>query len=182
MKLYIFSFVLISFCSFNSINGKLYSQTNPRIDCIKKDIKIDSVYLVIRELVAPSTRITRTSKLDSAAAFHANYLIAGKKTGHYEEDQPLTKTPMRRAEKFGDGGLGIYEVCWAGATKYNSQPNSVKGAIHYFKFSDKHWDIMTRGVSQFSEIRFGYSRIESKDWSVCVIIYSTGPEPIRTKK
>lgn len=182
MKVYLFYILLIIFCLFNSIYGKLYSQTNARIDYTNRDIKIDSVYFVIRELVAPSTKITRTSKLDSAAAFHANYLIAGKKTGHYEEDQPLTKTPMRRAEKFGDEGLGIYEVCWAGTTKYSSQPKSVREAIHYFKISDKHWDIMTRAVSQFSEIRFGYSRIESKDWSVCVIIYSTGPEPIRTKK
>ena len=37
---------------------------------------------------------------------------------------------------------------------------------------------MTRAVSQFTEIRFGYSLIETKEWSACVIIYSTGPEVI----
>ena len=141
--------------------------------------QIDSVYTLVRGLVAPSTKVTRTSKLDSAAALHANYLIAGKKTGHYEEDRPQTRTPMKRAERFGDAGLGIYEVCWAGDPNYTGIPASTKSAIYYFKLSDKHWDIMTRGVSQFTEVRFGYSRIETKDWSVCVIIYSTGPEPVR---
>lgn len=141
--------------------------------------QIDSVYTLVRGLIASSTKVTRTSKLDSAAALHANYLIAGKKTGHYEEDRPQTKTPMKRAERFGDAGLGIYEVCWAGDPNYTGIPASTKSAIYYFKLSDKHWDIMTRGVSQFTEVRFGYSRIETKDWSVCVIIYSTGPEPVR---
>ncbi len=145
----------------------------------KAQVKTDSVYTVIRELVAPTTKITRTAKLNSAAAFHANYLIAGKKIGHYEEECPLTKTPMRRAEKFGDKGLGIYEVCWAGAPNYGNLSASVRSAIYYFKTSDKHWYIMTNAVSQFTEIRFGYSRIETKDWSVCVIIYSTGPEPVQ---
>jgi hypothetical protein len=148
----------------------------------KAQVKTDSVYTVIRELVAPTTNVTRTAKLDSAAAFHANYLIAGKKTGHYEEDRPSTKTPMRRAEKFGDQGLGIYEVCWAGTPRYGNLPASTKDAIYYFKLSDAHWDIMTQAVSQFTEIRFGYSRIETKDWSVCVIIYSTGPEPIQPNR
>jgi len=148
----------------------------------KAQVKTDSVYTVIRELVAPTTKITRTAKLDSAAAFHANYLIAGKKTGHYEEEYPLTKTPMRRAEKFGDEGLGIYEVCWAGTPKYGGLPASSREAIYYFKISKAHWDIMTSAVSQFTEIRFGYSRIETKDWSVCVIIYSTGPEPVRPNR
>jgi hypothetical protein len=148
----------------------------------KAQVKTDSVYTVIRELVAPNTKVTRTAKLDSAAAFHANYLIAGKKTGHYEEDRPSTRTPMSRAEKFGDQGLGIYEVCWAGTPQYGNLPASTKAAIHYFKLSDAHWDIMTRAVSQFTEIRFGYSRIETKDWSVCVIIYSTGPEPIQPNR
>ena len=148
----------------------------------KAQVKTDSVYTVIRELVAPSTKITRSANLDSAAAFHANYLISGKKTGHYEEECPLTKTPMRRAEKFGDEGLGIYEVCWAGTPKYGNLPASVRSAIYYFKLSDKHWDIMTKSVSQFTEIRFGYSRIETKDWSVCVIIYSTGPEPVGSNR
>ncbi len=142
----------------------------------KAQVKTDSVYTVIRELVAPTTKITRTAKLNSAAEFHAKYLIAGKKIGHYEEECPLTKTPMRRAEKFGDQGLGIYEVCWAGDPIYPAIPTSTKAAIYYFKTSDKHWDIMTRAVSQYTEIRFGYSRIETKDWSVCVIIYSAGPE------
>jgi hypothetical protein len=86
---------------------------------------------------------------------------------------------MRRAEKFGDNGLGIYEVCWAGTPRYGNSPKTPREDIEYFRSSDKHWDIMTRAVSQFTEIRFGYSRIETKDWSVCVIIYSTGPEPIR---
>jgi hypothetical protein len=89
---------------------------------------------------------------------------------------------MSRAEKFGDQGLGIYEVCWAGTPQYGNLPASTKAAIHYFKLSDAHWDIMTRAVSQFTEIRFGYSRIETKDWSVCVIIYSTGPEPIQPNR
>lgn len=145
----------------------------------KAQVKTDSVYTVIRELVSPNTKVTRTSKLDSAAVLHAKYLIASKKTGHYEEDRPQTRTPMKRSEMFGDRGLGIYEVCWAGDPNYSSIPASTKSAIYYFKLSDKHWDIMTRGVSQFTEVRFGYSRIETKDWSVCVIIYSTGPEPVR---
>ena len=148
----------------------------------KAQVKTDSVYTVIRELVAPNTKVTRTAKLDSAAILHANYLIAGKETGHYEEDRPLTRTPMKRAEKFGDQGLGIYEVCWAGDPAYGNLPASTKAAIHYFKLSAKHWDIMTRAVSQFTEIRFGYSRIETKDWSVCVIIYSTGPEPSQSNR
>lgn len=139
----------------------------------------DSVYSVIRELISPSTKVTRTANLDSAAALHARYLIAGKKTGHYEEDCPQTKTPMRRAEKFGDNGLGIYEVCWAGTPKYGVLPKTTREAVYYFTVSQAHWDIMTKGVSQFTEVRFGYSRIETKDWSVCVIIYSTGPEPVR---
>ena len=142
----------------------------------KAQVKTDSVYTVIRELVAPTTKITRTAKLNSAAAFHANYLIAGKKIGHYEDDCPLTRTPMNRAKKFGDKGLGMGEVCWAGDPIYPGTPSSTKAAIYYFKTSDKHWDIMTNFVSQFTEIRFGYSRIETKDWSVCVIIYSVGPE------
>jgi len=142
----------------------------------KAQVKTDSVYTVIRELVAPTTKITRTAKLNSAAEFHAKYLIAGKKIGHYEEDCPSTKTPMNRAEKFGDKGLVMGEVCWAGDPIYPGIPSSTKAAIYYFKTSDKHWDIMTNFVSQFTEIRFGYSRIETKDWSVCVIIYSAGPE------
>ena len=142
----------------------------------KAQVKTDSVYTVIRELVAPTTKITRTAKLNSAAEFHAKYLIAGKKIGHYEEDCPSTKTPMNRAKKFGDKGLGIGEVCWAGDPIYPGTPSSTKAAIYYFKTSDKHWDIMTNFVSQFTEIRFGYSRIETKDWSVCVIIYSAGLE------
>lgn len=148
----------------------------------KAQVKIDSVYSVIRGLVNPSTKVTRTAQLDSAAALHAKYLIAGKKTGHYEEEYPLTRTPMKRAEKFGDEGLGIYEVCWAGTPEYGNLPTSVKAAIYYFKSSEKHWDIMTRAVSQYNEIRFGYSRIETKDWSVCVIIYSTGPEPVQLNR
>lgn len=147
---------------------------------VNAQIKVDSAYAVIRELVAGSTKVTRTPNLDSAAAFHATYLIAGKKTSHYEEEWPLTKTPMCRAKKFGDNGLGtIYEVCWAGTPKHNNSIKTTREAIEYFRASDKHWDIMTRAVSQFTEIRFGYSRIETKDWSVCVIIYSTGPESIR---
>ncbi len=138
----------------------------------------DSVYTIIRGLVKPNTKVTRTAQLDSAATLHAKYLIAGKNTGHYEEEYPLTRTPMKRAEKFGDEGLGIYEVCWAGTPEYGNLPSSVKAAIYHFKISEKHWDIMTRVVSQYTEIRFGYSRIETKDWSVCVIIYSTGPEVI----
>jgi hypothetical protein len=149
---------------------------------VNAQIKVDSVYTVIRELVAPSTKVTRTPNLDSAAAFHARYLIADKKTGHYQEDCPLTKTPMRRAEKFGDNGLSIYEVCWAGTPKYGNSPKTPREGIEYFRTSDKHWDIMTRVVSQFTEIRFGYSRIETKDWSVCVIIYSTGPEPVQSNR
>ena len=137
-------------------------------------VKTDSVYTLIRELVAPTTKITRTAKLNSAAKFHAKYLIAGKKIVHVEEECPLTRTPMNRAKKFGDKGLGIGEVCWAGDPIYPGTPSSTKAAIYYFKTSDKHWDIMTRAVSQYTEIRFGYSRIETKDWSVCVIIYSVG--------
>ena len=140
--------------------------------------KNDSVYTIIKSLVKPTTKVTRTAKLDSAAALHANYLIAKHGTGHYEEDRPLTKTPMKRAEKYGDHGLGIYEVCWAGDSNYFGIPFSTKAAIYYFKNSEKHWDIMTRAVSQFTEIRFGYSLIETKEWSACVIIYSTGPEVI----
>lgn len=142
------------------------------------NVKNDSVYTIIRGLVKSTTKVIRTAKLDSAA-FHAKYLIAGKKTGHYEEEYPLTRTPMKRAEKFGDEGLGIYEVCWAGTPGY--LPSSVKADIYYFKTSDKHWYIMTSAVSEFTEIRFGYSRIETKDWSVCVIIYSTGPEVINNR-
>lgn len=142
-------------------------------------IQRDSVYTVVRGLISPTTKVTRTSALDSAAALHAQYLVLNKKSGHYEEDRPQTKTPMRRAEKFGDDGLGIYEVCWAGTPAYENLPNTTSEAIYYFKLSQSHWDIMTRGVSQFTEVRFGYSRIETKDWSVCVIIYSTGPEPVR---
>lgn len=141
-------------------------------------VKNDSVYTIIRSLVKPSTRVIRTAKLDSAAALHAKYLIAKHGTGHYEEDRPLTKTPMKRAEKYGDNGLGIYEVCWAGNPNYFRSSISTKAAIDYFKRSEKHWDIMTRGVSQFTEIRFGYSLIETKEWCACVIIYSTGPEVI----
>ena len=141
-------------------------------------VKTDSVYTLIRELVAPTTKITRTAKLNSAAEFHAKYLIAGKKIGHYEEDS-LTRKPINRAKKFGDKGLVIGEVCWAGDPIYPGTPSSTKAAIYYFKTSDKHWDIMTNFVSQFTEIRFGYSRIETKDWSVCVIIYSAGPEPVQ---
>ncbi len=135
----------------------------------------DSVYNIIRQLISPSTKLTRTSKLDSASAFHANYLIETKKVSHYEYDRPQTQTPMKRAQKFGDSGMGIYEVCWGGTPKYEKIPKTQREAIHYFKNSDKHWDIMTRAVSQFTEIRFGYCRIETEDWSVCVIIYSTGP-------
>jgi hypothetical protein len=145
-------------------------------------VKTDSVYTIIRGLVKPSTKVTRTANLDSAATLHAKYLIAKHGTGHYEEDRPLTKTPMKRAEKFGDRGLGIYEVCWAGDPAYPGIPASTKAAIYYFKSSEKHWDIMTQAVSQFTEIRFGYSRIETKDWSVCVIIYSTGPEPVKPNR
>ena len=148
----------------------------------KAQVKTDSVYTIIRGLVNPATSVTRTANLDSAAALHANYLITNHKTGHYEEDRPLTKTPMKRAERFNDQGLGIYEVCWAGDPTYPGIPASTKAAIHYFKLSDKHWDIMTNSVSQFTEIRFGYSRIETKDWSVCVIIYSTGPEPVQPNR
>ena len=142
------------------------------------NVKNDSVYTIIRDLVKPTTKVIRTVKLDSAAAFHSKYLVAKHGTGHDEEDRPLTKTPMKRAEKFGDNGLGIYEVCWAGNPNYFRSSVSTKAAIDYFKRSEKHWDIMTRGVSQFSEIRFGYSLIETKEWSACVIIYSTGPEAI----
>lgn len=149
---------------------------------INAQVKVDPAYAVIKELVSPSTKVTRTVSLDSAAAFHARYLIAGKTIGHYQEGQPLTKTPMKRAERFGDMGLGIYEVCWAGDPTYPGIPTSTKAAIYYFKRSDKHWDIMTRAVSQFTEIRFGYSRIETKDWSVCVIIYSTGPELVQPNR
>ena len=134
----------------------------------------DSVYTVIRQLISSSTKLTRTSRLDSAAAFHANYLITGKKICHYEDDRPLTRTPMKRAKKFGDMGQGIYEVCWAGTPKYENIPKTTREAIHYFKISDKHWDIMTRAMSQYDQVRFGYSRIETEGWSVCVIIFSTG--------
>jgi hypothetical protein len=141
----------------------------------KAQVKTDSVYTVIRELVAPTTKVIRTAALDSAATFHARYLIAGKTVGHYQDGLPLTKTPMLRAQTFGDDGLRIYEVCWAGTPKYGTLPKTHREAIEYFKTSDKHWDIMTRAVSQFTEIRFGYSRIETSDWSVCVIVYSTDP-------
>lgn len=137
----------------------------------------DSVYVVIKSLISPSTTISRTSALDSAAELHAKYLIAGKKSGHYQEDKPQTLSPMRRAEKFGDAGLTVYEVCWAGTPKYGTLPTSDRGAIYYFEISESHWNIMTSAVSQFKEVRFGYSRLETLDWSVCVIIYSVGPSP-----
>jgi len=135
----------------------------------------DSVYLLIRSLISPATNVVRTANLDSAAAFHARYLISNKTSGHLEPDSPTTYTPMRRAEKFGDWGIGVYEVCWTGNPDYNL-PTSIKGSIDLFKISEKHWYIMTEGVSDQSKVRFGYSFIQGKDWVACVIIYSVGPQ------
>jgi len=135
----------------------------------------DSVYLLIRSLISPATNVVRTANLDSAAAFHARYLISNKTSGHLEPDSPTTYTPMRRAEKFGDWGMGVYEVCWTGMPGYN-MPTSIKGSIDLFKISEKHWYIMTTAMSNRTDVRFGYSFIQGKDWVACVIIYSCGPQ------
>jgi hypothetical protein len=139
-------------------------------------VQKDSVFFIIRNLINSKVHVTRTQNLDAAAKFHAEYLVLHKASGHLQVDSPNTKTPMRRAEKFGDYGLGVYEVCWSGTMKYKNLPNTPKDAIMYFKISDKHWDIMTRAMSERDTVRFGYSLTMDKDWAACVIIYSTGPQ------
>ena len=136
----------------------------------------NAVFKEIRNLINPKVHVKRTPNLDAAAKFHAEYLILHATTGHLQIDSPNTKTPMRRAEKFGDFGMGVYEVCWAGTNKYNNLPKTAKEAIEYFKISEKHWDIMTRSMSERDSVRFGYSLINNNKWCACVIIYSTGPQ------
>ena len=135
----------------------------------------DSVFHLIKSLVNSNTSVVRTKNLDSAAALHANYLIANKTSGHFEPEYKSTNRPMQRAEKFGDWGMGIYEVCWSGIPS-NLTPNTIEGSINLFKNSEKHWYIMTKAVSNHTMIRFGYSFIQTQDWVACVIIYSTGPQ------
>lgn len=138
----------------------------------------DSVSILIKRLVDPRVLITRTSELDSAAAFHANYLVANRAAGHIEE-APNPKTPMRRAEKFGDWGQAVYEVCWVSEKihpKFYAHPTSTEKKIEFFKESQAHWNTMTIEMSQHKEVRFGYSFIEGLDWVACVIIYSVGPQ------
>ena len=138
----------------------------------------DDVFKEIRSLINPKVHVKRTRNLDAAAKFHAEYLILHAAIGHLQIDSPNTKTPMRRAEKFGDFGMGVYEVCWAGTNKYNNLPKTAKEAIEYFKISEKHWDIMTRAMSERDSVRFGYSLVNNNNWCACVIIYSTGPQVI----
>jgi hypothetical protein len=44
-------------------------------------------------------------------------LIDHKQVGHTEDDLPALKTPMLRAEKYGDKGRAFYEVCWSGTPR-----------------------------------------------------------------
>ena len=102
---------------------------------------------------------------------HARYLVNHHKTGHLEEDQAHLKTPMKRAEHFGDTGMGVYEVCWAGPS---NDKKSIEASIYYFKTSPMHWYIMTEALSRFDKVRFGFAKLLSNSWNTCVIIYSVG--------
>lgn len=143
--------------------------------CVLAQHPKDSVFYLLKALINPTVIVNRTPNLDSAAAYHAKYLISKSTSGHFEPEFPATYSPMKRAEKFGDWGMGVYEVCWSGMPG-NQIPNSVMGSIQLFKTSEKHWHIMTEAMSNRTVVRFGYSFIRSPNWVACVIIYSTGPE------
>lgn len=133
--------------------------------------KVDSVTFYLRELI-PNKLVTRTSALDEAAEIHAKYLIANKKACHLQLENPNHYSARNRAEAAGDtGGYGGYsEVLWAGEP-YLSE--SVKESIYYFKGSPMHWSIITKSTQVSANVKFGYCRITTPEWDVCVIVFGS---------
>lgn len=144
--------------------------------------QVDSVTYYMQQLM-PNRKVVRFAPLNKAAMIHAKYMIAHKKTCHLQDENPNHHSVRERTASAGDkSDFGYREVVWGGEPYLGS---SIKESIYYFQGSTNHWEILTDQAGPQLNIKFGYARITTSRYDVCVIVltnfYYDDPDSIMPK-
>lgn len=129
--------------------------------------QIDSVAYYMQELL-PNRKVIRYPALDRAAKLHAEYMVTKKKTCHLQVENPNYYSVRDRANAVGDkSDFGYSEVVWGGKPFLDK---SIKESIYYFQGSSAHWNIIIQKSHPILNVKFGYARLTTSDYDVCVIV------------